>query len=341
MADQTPESAPAPEAAAATDTPAPAETAAPAGDVGSPPSDASPAPEPAPEPSPADSDWRTALPDDLRQAKALSDVADVESLAKQFVDQQSFLGNSVRIPSEHASEADVEAFRSKLREVLPNLREVDPAQLAPESATDYKAPELDIQLDPGMANNYAEWAHHAGLSQDQYDTLLRHYVDNEVQMAQQLDEAKKVEYGALREEWGPAYDEKVNMALRVATLSDAPEELQQAIAKQEIRPDLMRWLSGLAEQLGDEGKVAEMHSGRVEMTPNEAQAQIDEIMSNREHPYWSAAAGTPEKQRAIEELMTLRGKAMGKEGRRPHVVLGGFDEDQEVQGGTLFAGSVR
>ena len=47
-------------------------------------------------------DWRASLPEDIRGAKALESVKDVDSLAKQFLDAQSHIGNSIRITSEEA-----------------------------------------------------------------------------------------------------------------------------------------------------------------------------------------------------------------------------------------------
>src|SRR3990170_781823 len=62
-------------------------------------------------------DWRTGLPDDLRSHTALADIKDVGGLAKSFVNAQSLIGRSVRIPGEDASAEDREAFYQSLTKV--------------------------------------------------------------------------------------------------------------------------------------------------------------------------------------------------------------------------------
>jgi hypothetical protein len=54
--------------------------------------------------APVTTDWRANLSDDLRSSKGLESVKDVESLAKQFLDAQSHIGNSIRIPGEDAGQ---------------------------------------------------------------------------------------------------------------------------------------------------------------------------------------------------------------------------------------------
>ena len=61
--------------------------------------------------------WRESLPDEIKESGALKDIPDVNTLAKSYVDAQSFIGRSIRIPGEDAGE-DVRAdFKDRLSKV--------------------------------------------------------------------------------------------------------------------------------------------------------------------------------------------------------------------------------
>ena len=57
------------------------------------------------------------------------------------------------------------------------------------------------------------------------------------------------------------------------------------------------------------------------MTPAEAQAQYDEIMANKKHPYWQRGM-TQAKKAAMAEVHRLKRLSMGPAGARTHAVLG-------------------
>ena len=67
----------------------------------------------APAPAP---DWRSAIPEDVRGSPSLQNIESIEDLATQFVNAQGLIGNSIRIPSDNASDEDRAAFRQKLLE---------------------------------------------------------------------------------------------------------------------------------------------------------------------------------------------------------------------------------
>lgn len=275
------------------------------------------------------SDWRASLPDDLKEAPALKDVTDVGALAKQFVDQQKYLGNAVRIPGEDASEDDKKAFREKLRAKVPNLVEVDHDNYesfeemakrfgAPEDPTKYVPPKFE-DLPEGMKESpLLDILKNAGvkskLTQKQFENIAREFTETELQRARTHHEEHKAGMKKLADEWGYAFDKKLEAAVRAAEVSGAPEQLVEAVKGQTVPPEVMKWLAGLADQLGGEGKANDGRKGEGDgfITPQEAQAQHDEIMANREHPYWTARPGSPEKKRAIEKVLALKELAMGR-----------------------------
>ena len=96
------------------------------------------------------SDWRSSLPEDIRSAKAFDSVKDVNSLAKQFLDAQSHMGNSIRIPGEDAGQEAIDAFNQKLMnktslmqrpETPEDFDSVFKSMGKPEDASGYAVPE--------------------------------------------------------------------------------------------------------------------------------------------------------------------------------------------------------
>lgn len=250
----------------------------------------------------------------------------VEALATQLVNAQGLIGNSIRIPSENASDEDRAKFRQTLLERVPGLSEVnaeDPEayratmrQLgAPEDATGYRLPELPEGLEP--VDGFNEWAHEAALTQAQFETIAKRFTEASVAGAEQQMAAHNAEMEALHREWGYAYEQNNAAALGAAKLTKAPEDFIEAMEAGRVSANWVRYFATLAENyteadIDDGGRRQQ----QAEMTPAEAQAQINEIMANKEHhPYWTAMPGTPEKQAAMELLMKLRHRAMGRSGR--------------------------
>jgi len=282
-------------------------------------------------------DWRDQIAEDVRGSKALESVKDVADLATQFVNAQGLIGNSIRIPSENASDEDRAAFRARLLEKVPGLAEVaadDPAAFAatmrqlgaPQDATGYRLPEVEGADGLDAVEGFNDWAHEANLTQAQFATLAERFTQAQVAQAETRATDHNAQMEVLHREWGYAYEQKVQAAISVAKLTDAPAEVVEAIEKGAIRPDLLRYFATLAARFGENDIGDAQRSGQVEMTPGEAQLQLAEIMDNDDHPYWSAMPGSPAKVAAIELVMKLRHRAMGAEGRGAAASIGQADE---------------
>ena len=66
-------------------------------------------------------DWRSALPDDLRNDPTLKDVPDVTTLAKRLIDTKSLVGKSIRPPGDGASAEAKKEFVDRLLQIEPAL----------------------------------------------------------------------------------------------------------------------------------------------------------------------------------------------------------------------------
>lgn len=279
-------------------------------------------------------DWRAALPEDLRGAPALKDIQDVSALTKQFLDTQALVGSSIRIPSEHASAEDLAAFQTRLQERVPGLVHVapdDPESFAhtmrslgaPEAADGYALPEMEGAEGLRQVEGFQEWAHEANLTQRQFATLAEKFTAASQARAEQGAVQHNADLEALSREWGQAYDGKVANAAQLVRLKGGPEEFAAAIEAGKVQPAILKFMGDLADGYGeaDLGEARKQGGDRA-MTPAEATAQLDEIMRNREHPYWDKGPTNPEKQRAMEQVLKLRELSMGVEGRAPAAVIG-------------------
>ncbi len=268
---------------------------------------------------PANTDWRAALPDDLKSSESLKSVKDIASLAKQFVDQQSYLGNAIRVPSEHASEADKKAFYEKLAkhapDLLPRPNKDDPDSVLavlsalgrPDDKALYEAPEVAAELKEFVPDErieaFRDIAHRYGLTKDQFKGVMSDVLAADASIIQSQQDALKQSRAALHKEWGAVFDERTGQALKLAEATGAPAAFVDAIKNGAVNGEALKWLHSLSSRMGDKLNIVNDDNGSGKMTPAEAQSQIDEIMRNRKHAYWDSHH--PDHQRAMDNIVKL------------------------------------
>ncbi len=264
-------------------------------------------------------DWRSSLPEDLKGSESLKSVKDITSLAKQFVDQQAYLGNAIRVPSEHASEADKKAFYDKLikhaPDLIPRPNRDDPESLnavlaalgRPDDKTLYEIPEIPAEAKAFVPEDrieaFRDIAHKHGLTKDQFKGVLSEVLAADTASIQAQQESLNQSRAALHREWGAAFDERTAQALKLAEGTGAPAAFVDAIKNGAVNGEALKWLHGMASRMGGNLNIADDQGGAGKMTPGEAQSRISEIMGNRKHPYWDA--GHPDHKRAMETIVEL------------------------------------
>lgn len=145
---------------------------------------------------PSASDWRSALPEELRNDKALAQVRDVPSLAKGYVEAQKLVGGSVRVPKDDAKPEEWDAFYGKLGR--------------PPSADKYELPEPGNgkQWDKETIGKYLPKFHAAGYTPKQVHVAMNAFHEYmlaaEDYTTQQTAERQKAAQAELVKEWGPA-----------------------------------------------------------------------------------------------------------------------------------------
>jgi hypothetical protein len=214
-------------------------------------------------------------------------------------------GRTLVVPKDDATPEERSAFLQKLG--------------VPSKAEDYKLPIPEGQ-DGSFAKQAAQWMHEAGIPAKAAETLAAKWNEHvaglqsastnqtAVQSAQDLE--------ALTGEWGAAYDKNVEMARR-ATTNFLPAKSQEERAAMMTKIEgaigtaaMMKLFAnvggGLAEhQVHTGGEPANFNA----MTPGQARAKIDELMSDNK---WAAEylAGNKAKQVEMTRLhMYLSGMA--------------------------------
>jgi hypothetical protein len=245
----------------------------------------------------AEADWKAALPDDLKGAPALKDVKDVGALAKSYLEAQTALGGSVRLPSKEAGEDGRKAFRARMLEVgkdhglipLPGEADDDAAYDAyytasgrPKEAKEYVIPDAKAEglvFDPAEAETFKEVAHRAGLTPRQFKKVVSDMA--KAREAGTLASKSKFEadHAALKADWSAAHDTRRGETQRLLATHKAPEALQNAFKEGLVDADSTRWLYGVMSALGDE--PFEMQSqgkgSGSRLTSDEAMARVTEV----------------------------------------------------------------
>lgn len=243
-------------------------------------------------------DWRSMLPEDLRNSPALKDFTSIDKLAKSFVDTQSMVGNSIRIPGPDAGEDAWKEFNKKLIDRVPGMyympeEKADIDALfrklgAPEKPEEYENPQLELPEGTELQEleGFREWAKEANLTKEQYKTLFARYTESQIQRAQEFEQKHTEGMRQLEAEWGATKEGKMKAIAAMAAKTGAPEDLVEAIGAGDVGPETLRWLDGIVKAMGGEGSVIANQDGAGEgaITPAEANAQIEEIMARRE--YW-------------------------------------------------------
>lgn len=272
--------------------------------------------------STASGTWRESLPEDLREVGSLKDIPDVATLAKAYTDAQSFIGRSVRIPGEDASEDVWSDFKGKLTKV-PGIAQVptedsSPEDWAafygqmgrPEESTGYNVGESS---DPDTDAAILEQFHKVGLSNNQATAMMEWMRSGNEQVDAQYTKAREEAVGELKTEWGDAYDNKIADA-RNALRTYGGDALIQELDESGLgnSPALIRAFAGVGANLAEAGPIGDGGQRAFAMTPSEALEQISEVLGNASHPYNDQTH--PSHDQAVQRMSTLYQAAYPTEG---------------------------
>ena len=264
------------------------------------------------------SNWRDSLPEDIRSAKAFDSVKDVASLGKQFLDAQSHIGSSIRIPGEDAGQEAIDAFHAKVMNktdlmVKPTTPEdyqkVFQSMGMPEDGKGYTVPE---GIDSANYEHLRNIAHDASMTNKQFENLVNSVSKLDGEALESNKAALQESRDVTQKEWGAAFDQNQAKAIALLEATGAPESVLSEAKSGAINGDALKWFYSLSQKLsgGEGAPAAGDDGGNQVMTPSEATNQLDEIMSNKDGPYWNTAH--PRHKDIQAKAMSLRRLRAGK-----------------------------
>lgn len=251
-------------------------------------------------------DWRTAIPEEIRDHKSLSHINDIGALAKSYVHAQQMIGaDKVVLPSKSATEDEWTEFYNKLGR--------------PESPDGYQL-EVDglpegTEPNQQMLDWFKQTAHQAGMTPQQAQHMLRAYNEltaNEYGMTQQQAEMRVAEVETtLKREFGEAFDDKMALANGVLAEFGNPDIAEVQLSDGTFlgdNPEVIRMLANLGtyirERVGEDSLLGVQTSGGL--TPDDAMQKVREL-TGPNTPYWDQRH--PEHEWYVQEAMKYRSHA--------------------------------
>lgn len=270
------------------------------------------------QPQTGSSDFLSNLPEDIRNEGCFQNIKDLNSLAKSYHSAQKMLGSRIPIPTEDSSEDVRKDFYERLTQVpgvakLPsegNTEEFNNffnALGRPETEDGYKyeIPE-GVQLNQDLVNQFNATAHKAGLTQQAAQEIMGWYASQEQEAMNSVQEAQKATDIALKEQWGNAYDSKMQdtKAAAIHIMEQYGDDAKALInSPMGNNPAFFNILAKLGSNLHETGVLQGGKSANFGRTPEEAQAKINEIIANPSHAYYDAS--NPGHNEAVKQMAEL------------------------------------
>jgi len=243
-------------------------------------------------------DWKSSLPDDLRNDPTLNNFKDVESLAKTVVHQQKQMGGRIPIPK----------TEEEYSEVYSKLGRPDDA-----SAYELNVPQgLEPYFNEQALNDFKSVAHKIGLNQNQVNALMEYQsgainYELENQPAMLAQQKEQVE-SQLKSEWGLDFQKNMRAAHRALQVYGDDEIIELMNGPAGNNPAVVKLFARLGAEV-TEDMAQNTQRSNVAVSPLDAQDEINSTMANPNHPYFDASH--PEHRTAVERMRQLHEKVHG------------------------------
>jgi hypothetical protein len=222
-------------------------------------------------------DWRTSIPEDIRNEPSLQHITDVGNLAKSYVNAQKMVGqDKIPLPTKYATDQDWTNVFNKLgRPDSPDKYEIKPPQ--------------GKSFDDNILKEFKQAAHAANLLPQQVQKVIDWYGQVTDKVNQQVTEKTQAERvnaeNALKTEWGNAFDTKVSKARQALKDFADPNDIKY-IEESGLgnNPVLIKMLAKMGESVSEDKFRGDAKTS-VAQTPAEALAEFNKILHNMDHPY--------------------------------------------------------
>lgn len=259
--------------------------------------------------------WRDSVPEFAREWDEVKNSDTAQKFYEQIDNQRKFMGSSIRIPGEDASTDAMNEFYGKIQSKVPGLQRT--LDITNEDTVRETFTKLGL---PAEASGYGEiegmsgdrlgelrgFAHDIGMTKIQFDKFASKTHAIDVEKREQLDSQQAAHKDDLMKEWGAATDIRREQAAVLAQKTGAPKSLVEAVEAGVADVETMIWLHGLSKQLGMEASTLTKQNDV--MAPAEIDGKIEDIMNNRDHPYWNDSH--PSHKKAVDQMFQLRTKRL-------------------------------
>ena len=251
--------------------------------------------------TPKEIDFKSLIPEEYKEEKALSNFNNMEDLLKSYLHSQKMVGaNKIAVPNKMATEDD-------WKEVFKKLG-------APEKPDDYKYSFKEDEINPEQLKSFNETAHKLGLLPKQAENLIKFYQEmNSVgeQSKLQTAQAKQLEAESLlKKEFGAEYGKRLDQAKRLASETFGKELLNNTILQDGSRlgdnVEIIRAFTMLADKLSEDEIVKGDDVGY--MTAGQIEKEISQL-TEEGSAYWNK--NHPNHRKAVEEVYKLRQQLNG------------------------------
>lgn len=247
----------------------------------------------------ATGDWRTSLPNELRENPSLARYKGVSDLASAYLSAEKLVGHEkIIVPGKDAKPEDYNAL------VFDRLGR-------PKAAEEYALPTVELpedfpKPDEATLTSFKTEAHRLGLLPHQVAGLYQWQMQQQVGQFGQFRESQTKGYEAtqkaLRTEWGAAYPERVALAQKVLKLASGKDYDALAQSGFGNDPRVIRALANLGAKISED-QLGEGTPRGLTQTPSEAQSEINRVMGDQKNPYFEP--NHPEHKAAVEKMQSL------------------------------------
>jgi hypothetical protein len=241
------------------------------------------------------------LAPEFREAVSKTGITDANGLAKAYLEAQSFMGTSIRIPGVDAGKEDIAKFDARLAEKVPGLVRLPGDGDAegwktfhqrlgvPSAPTEYKFSAVE-GIPEEIGNNLDQWfapiAHKANLTPGQATAVRKEWLGSVQAAGEAAESAQTAAADALRTEWGAGYEQRLARAM--GTLVPVLGADKAAKFKTEVEavglgnaPMLFQLLDRVADYVGEDRFVPGQRPNHgLPDTMTELESKIAEIQKN-------------------------------------------------------------
>jgi hypothetical protein len=228
-------------------------------------------PQATPQPASSEASWRDSLPEDIRDNPNIQKYSSVESLAKAYVNASSMLGRDKLVMPK--SDEEWGDFYDKIGR--------------PQDYQGYEFEKVDLPegtpVDEEMMETFKKVAHESGLTAKQANDLQKWYMSNMGDQFENMVRSAEDEMAnaqtSLRKEWGNAYDQKMNQAMR-AVREFGGDQLVAELDSSGFgnNPELIKAFAQAGEKIMGDVNLEGGNEGA--RTPANIKAEIFKIQNN-------------------------------------------------------------